>query len=525
MAGSSRLSDERSISDCVQILLHIMQAADIGMVDLLSVCGSLRELCAAPIIRRQLAFKDAECDKCIASDRLELYELGSTMFTRLPIIINGKLIAWRITLLLQHNHDLMVCMDGLTALMHLMEDEDEDVNKVVISNSAFVQRLISLLQNGTDPTLKLLVASTITACVGGRADLLQVFSEAGGPLILAETADLVLSGAEMGYISISPSGFFQKLMDLISTSISAKSSSLEPGSTDRTALRVAVTDKALLSRYEQLLKPEVDQDPEKLQGQALSADQSEPVAHVGVSAEDASGNIAPLRPFGWLFRGTAVPSAVKRSPRSVQGSDFVPRFGKMRRSKLAFFLVQEELMPVHWSLAGPMNNFAASSSCSCQNSLLSPKGRKSASSDRLSSADHRLLVDYLATKRCLTRTDHFPVPCCNLNSGMQPLLCPPGQEAARPPGGAQLGPLDITTCDGNTLKLSYLFRQPARLSRPMFWEYKALEDSVTRSGFGTGPVSPDESATKMPTTLQSILRVTSVVIDGVSRALWTRVAL
>jgi hypothetical protein len=158
---------------------------------------------------------------------------------------------------------------------------------------------------------------------------------------------------------------------------------------------------------------------------------------------------------------------------------------------------------VHWSLAGPMNNFAASSSCSCQNSLLSPKGRKSASSDRLSSADHRLLVNCLATKRCLTRTDHFPVPCCNLNSGMQPLLCPPGQEAARPPGGAQLGPLDITTCDGNTLKLSYLFRQPARLSRPRFWEYKALEDSVTRSGFGTGPVSPDESATKMPTTLQS----------------------
>ena len=495
VAGSPNLQDKLSALECgaVQIFLHLLEASNIGKGNLLAVCSGLRGLCEASSIRRNLAFEDTGCDQCVASDREKLREPNCTSLSSLPVLFNDKIVAWRITLLLQRNDDTLIFVDGLSTLLHLLNTDD--IKQMVLSNTAFLKTVISLLRNETDQALRLLSASIITACISDKTDFILPLLEIGGPLVLAETADCVLSGAEQGLVALSSSGYFQNLMNLISALQDSVSLGTHADRTDCGALRVAAAEKSLRNRYEMMLKYEVVEDAQAQHGSTLKTSDiskdSITISAPEVRTEDISDGYGPLRPFGWLFRGTSVPAAVKRSPRPVESEGLTSRSGPS--GELSYFrpppssclvrgkaigVFEPDIILMTCQLAGPMDRLEPS----IPMALSSPRSRDAGQNSGLSADDCELLIRYLATRHSLADLDTI------LSTAGPGCACSPPETSSGADPGARA--LQSTSDLGFSLKLSYLPRPATNMSRPKIWDYRALEDTFP----GACAISHAESA-------------------------------
>ena len=328
MAGSNNTADKMSVFDSggIQIFLHLLEASNIGIENIISACRGLLGLCESLSIRKKLEFDDEGCDLCILSDRTKQQESNTFPLTDLPIFLNDKMVAWRIMMLLQRNQDANILKDGLSVLIHLLNSEQ--IQQLVLSNSNFLEKLKLMVQDGADTILQLLSSSAITACVNGDlADSRQILDTCGA-LILVEAADHVLSGAENGQLTVISSGPFQKLIGLLSTLC-------ENGDLTQTeSVAIKLQETNLCSRYERLLKASTVETP-------AEPHTSAPISGSGglCSVEDGAARTlrqevltysdgqAPLLPFGWLFRGTSLPAAVKRSPRVVEENTLTSQSG------------------------------------------------------------------------------------------------------------------------------------------------------------------------------------------------------
>jgi hypothetical protein len=350
MALSNDILDKFAVLECggIPIFLDSFMKPNMGNEVLLESSCGLRGLCESPSIREKISSDENKPDSFEGQ-----HSNSGLSFEGRP---SRQMVAQSLMVLMQNTPSSDVQIDPLMSLIHLLDAAS--VQAAVLANTNFLKHLASLLRNDAEPALQLLAASGIAVCVNGNARALRAFINAAGPLVLAEAADRVLTGAEHGQVALTTSGAFQKLMDLF---ISLDAPSQQPADTstcpadipaDFGLIANAVTERQIFSRYKSLIvslavTPWADNTGGPPQQHGDSASSTEPFTEPARAAPELGripahgdrprlpdqpdvGSPPPardrepaekgrpelsIRPFGWSFRGALVPDVVKRSPR------------------------------------------------------------------------------------------------------------------------------------------------------------------------------------------------------------------
>ncbi len=289
------------------------------------------------------------------------------------------MVAQRLMLLIQSTLNSGLQIDALTSLFHLLDSAS--VQAAVLANTGFLKQLASLLRNDAEPALQLLAASGIAVCVNGSTRALQPFLDAAGPLVLAEAADKVLTGAEHGQVALMTSDAFQRLIDLLTSLDTPQRNGAPTGPTavpaDFDLMADAVRERQIFSRYESRIASLAFAPSAGHAGgnRGGSGQPTEPIRSVrgpvraaprlwrtpdpddwarlpdrpDVGLPPPPRDSEPARaekkgrsesepcacPFGWSFRGALVPEVVKRSPRPPERGGGATRQGHVPCSPCA----------------------------------------------------------------------------------------------------------------------------------------------------------------------------------------------